>query len=223
MKRIRILLADDHELVRKGIISLLANSPEFEFVGEAADGAEAVRKTEELHPDVVVIDLSMPRVSGTEATRSICRRFPDINVLILTMHESDEYLYQILKSGAKGYVLKSSGREELSLAIRTVARGQRYFSRQVSDRLVEDFLRGTQERSATRPETEYALTRREAEILALIGEGLNSQQIAEQLFISHRTVDTHRTNIMQKLNIHDTAKLVRFAIEKGFVRRSTSP
>jgi DNA-binding NarL/FixJ family response regulator len=222
MGTIRVLLADDHELVRKGIIALLQSVPDIEIVGEAEDGAEAIRKVEELHPDVVVLDLSMPRLSGVDATRAISRKQPDTAVLILTMHEDEEYLVQILKLGAKGYVVKSAGREELTLAIRIVAKGEQYFSHQVSSKLVREYMRDGAQRAQQPDGSEYDLTRRELEILSMIGEGLNNQQIGERLFISPRTVDTHRTNIMQKLDIHDAANLVRFAIEHGYAKKHPS-
>ena len=220
MSAIRVLLADDHELVRKGIITLLERVPDIAIIGEAEDGGEAIRKTEELHPDVVVLDLSMPRMSGIEALRVLSRTSPETRVLVLTMHENDEYLFHVLKSGAAGYVLKSAGREELMLAIRTVARGEQYLSHEVSTKLVREYMRDGPAR-AQQPDTDtHDLTRRELEVLSLIGEGLNNQQIGDRLFISPRTVDTHRTNIMQKLDIHDSANLVRFAIEHGYAKKT---
>lgn len=215
MNRIRILLADDHPLVRSGLIKLLEPFKEFVIVGEASDGEEAVAMTKKLEPDVVVIDLSMPKLNGVEATKIILKNNPSSKVLVLTMHDNEEYVYQILKSGAGGYILKNSGREELAAAIQAVAKGERFFSPRVSEIMVEAYLK----RADTREEhlindKDIPLTKREKEILFFIADGLNNNQIAEKLFISPRTVDTHRTNIMQKLDIHDTANLVRYALSK---------
>lgn len=215
MDKIRILLADDHALIRSGIATLLQGSADFSIIGEAKDGEEAVQKAKELNPDVVVIDLSMPKLSGVEATKIIKKKYPNIRVLVLTMHENEEYVYQILKSGAGGYVLKSAGKEELSSAIRAVARGEKFFSPRVSQIMAEGYLRRAEEDEMKRRQDDVPLTRREKEILALVANGLTNQQIADQLYISPRTVDTHRTNIMQKLDIHDVVNLVRYAIEHG--------
>lgn len=215
MDKIRILLADDHALIRSGIATLLQGNADFSIIGEAKDGEEAVQKAKELNPDVVVIDLSMPKLSGVEATKIIKKKFPNIRVLVLTMHENEEYVYQILKSGAGGYVLKSAGKEELSSAIRAVARGEKFFSPRVSQIMAEGYLRRAEEDELIRRQEDVPLTRREKEILALVANGLTNQQIADQLYISPRTVDTHRTNIMQKLDIHDVVNLVRYAIEHG--------
>ena len=221
MGKIRILLADDHPLIRSGIATLLQSYKDFEIVGEAQDGEEAVEKTKVLKPDVLIIDLSMPKLSGTEATGIITKKHPDVKVLVLTMHENEEYVYQILKSGAGGYVLKSAGKEELSAAIRAVAKGEKFFSPRVSEIMAESYVR-RKERGETSSKVEVIpLTRREKEILRLVVTGLTNQQIADQLCISPRTVDTHRTNIMQKLDIHDVANLVRYAIEHGMTSLGT--
>ncbi|MCX6144703.1 MAG: response regulator transcription factor [Ignavibacteriales bacterium] len=215
MDKIRVLLADDHTLIRSGIATLLQSNKDFVVVGEAEDGEEAVRKTGELKPTVVVMDLSMPKLSGIDATKQIKKKYPEVNVLVLTMHENEEYVYQILKSGAAGYVLKSAGKEELITAIRAAAKGEKFFSPRISQLMAEGYVRRV-EQVATEIETgDVPLTRREREVLTLVVDGLTNQQIADQLFISPRTVDTHRTNIMQKLNIHDLANLVRYAIEHG--------
>lgn len=215
MDKIRILLADDHALIRSGIATLLQSSADFSIIGEAKDGEEAIQKAKELNPDVIVIDLSMPKLSGIEATKIIKKKYPHIRVLVLTMHENEEYVYQILKSGAGGYVLKSAGKEELSSAIRAVARGEKFFSPRVSQIMAEGYLRRAEGDEVKEWQSDVPLTRREKEILALVANGLTNQQIADQLYISPRTVDTHRTNIMQKLNIHDVVNLVRYAIEHG--------
>jgi len=215
MNKIRILLADDHPMVRSGLIKLLEPFKEFVIVGEAGDGEEAVAMTKKLMPDVLVIDLSMPKLSGIEATKTIRRDFPSVKVLVLTMYDNEEYVYQILKSGAGGYLLKNSGRDELAAAIRAVAQGGRFFSARVSEIMTEAYLRKSEIRDGlSLNDDDLPLTKREREVLQYIANGFNNSQIAEKLFISARTVETHRTNIMQKLNIHDTANLVRFALNK---------
>ncbi len=215
MNKIRILLADDHPLVRSGLIKLLEPYKEFSVVGEAGDGEEAVVLTKKLMPDVVVIDLSMPKLSGMEATKLIKKNHPSVKVLVLTMHDNEEYVYQILHSGANGYMLKNSGKDDLATAIKAVASGEKFFSPRVSEIMVEAYLRkaGAREDQIIDAE-DVPLTKREKEVLYFIADGLNNAQIAEKLFISARTVDTHRTNIMQKLDIHESAKLVRYAIMK---------
>ena len=215
MDKIRVLLADDHTLVRSGIATLLQSNKDFLVVGEAEDGEEAVRKTGELKPTVVVMDLSMPKLSGIEATKQIKKKYPEVNVLVLTMHENEEYVYQILKSGAAGYVLKSAGKDELIAAIRAAAKGDKFFSPRISQIMAEGYVRRVEQAATEMSSGDVPLTRRELEVLALVVDGMTNQQIADQLFISPRTVDTHRTNIMQKLNIHDIANLVRYAIEHG--------
>lgn len=215
MDKIRVLLADDHPLIRSGIATLLQSSKDIQIVGEASDGDEAIQKTGELLPDVVVIDLSMPRLSGIEATKILRRRYPDTHVLVLTMHENEEYVFQILKSGASGYVLKSAGKEELSAAIRAASKGEKFFSPRISQLMAEGYMRRVGHENGGEQKQDVLLTRREREILSLVVRGLTNQQIADQLYISPRTVDTHRTNIMQKLDIHEVANLVRYAMEHG--------
>jgi DNA-binding NarL/FixJ family response regulator len=214
MNKIRILLVDDHSLVRSGLMKLLEPQKEFQVVGEAGDGEEALALVKKLQPDVVLMDLSMPKMSGLEATKLIGVKFPNVRVLVLTMHENEEYVFQILMAGAGGYILKDSGRDELVKAIQAVARGEKFFSSRISEIMVQGFLKKGNTKSASEESDDLPLTKREREVLAFIAEGMNNQQIAEKLFISPRTVDTHRTNIMQKLDIHDTANLVRFAIEQ---------
>lgn len=219
MEKIKILLADDHSLIRSGIRNLFQGSKEFVFVGEAGDGEETIKKTEELAPDVVIVDIAMPKISGIEVTRIIRQRSPSTQVLVLTMHENEEYIYQIVKSGAGGYVLKSAGKDEIEAAIRAVARGDKFFSPRISELMIGGYMKRAENRET--PGGSASLTKREQEILAMIARGQNNQQIAELLFISPRTVDTHRTNIMQKLDIHDIANLVRYAIENGYADKGS--
>ncbi|MBI4417510.1 MAG: response regulator transcription factor [Ignavibacteriales bacterium] len=214
MAKIRILLADDHELIRTGVRNLIGSNKDFQIVGESADGMDTLTKTRDLRPDVVVIDISMPKLSGIEAARRICDEMSSVKVLVLTMHENAEYVYQILKSGASGYVLKNAGKEEITEAIYAVTRGDKFFSPRISELMISEYVKQAEQRDDQ--SGRVSLTKREQEILRLIAGGLNNQQIAGKLFISPRTVDTHRTNIMQKLNIHDAANLMRYALEHGY-------
>jgi two-component system response regulator NreC len=223
MNKIRILLADDHPMVRSGLIKLLEPYKEFVVVGEAGDGEEAVALTKKLEPDIVIIDLSMPKLSGIEATKLIRKNNPTTKVLVLTMHDNEEYVYQIFKCGAGGYMLKNTGKDDLAAAIRAVAKGETFFSPRVSEIMVSAYLRKADVREELPLSNEdVLLTKREKEILFYIADGLNNSQIAEKLFISARTVDTHRTNIMQKLDIHDAANLVRYALSKKEKHRTNS-
>jgi two-component system response regulator NreC len=214
MNKIRLLLVDDHPLVRSGLIKLLEPFKEFHIIGEAGDGEEALVLVKKHQPDVVIMDLSMPKMTGLEATKIIGEKYPNVRVLVLTMHDNEEYVYQILKAGAGGYVLKDSGRDELVKAIHAVARGEKFFSPRVSEIMVDAYLKKGSAKTTAGISEDLPLTKREREVLTFIADGLNNQQIAEKLFISPRTVETHRTNIMQKLDIHDMANLVRYAIEQ---------
>ncbi|MFH0990528.1 MAG: response regulator transcription factor [bacterium] len=219
----KILLADDHPLVRSGIASIISGLDGFVIVGEAVDGAEAVSKTKELNPDVVIIDLSMPKLSGIEAAKIIKAKYPSTRILILTMHENEQYISQIIKSGADGYVLKSAGKEELGLALRALAHGEKYFSARVTEIMAESYAKQIENNVRKTSADAVPLTKREKEILKLVVRGCTNQQIADQLYISPRTVDTHRSNIMQKLDIHDVASLVRYAIDHGLSGDEDSP
>ncbi|MER3522551.1 MAG: DNA-binding response regulator [Ignavibacteria bacterium] len=214
-KRISILVADDHTIVRSGIVSLLSLNQEFEVVGQAENGREAVDLALSKHPDVVIMDIGMPILNGLEATRQIKKQAPDVKVLVLSGYDNDEYILQMIQCGANGYILKNSFLEDLYAAIRSVHNGQAFFSPAVSKIIIDSY--------ATRPDglagkkPTRLLTRREREVLQLIAEGHLHAQIAERLGISVRTVDTHRQNIMKKLDIHDTAGLVTYAIKHGIV------
>ncbi len=217
MKKIKILIADDHNIVREGLRALFRSAREFSVIGEAADGEEVVRLADKLDPDLVIIDISMPNVNGIEATRRIKENNPATKVLILTIHESEEYVYQMIRAGANGYVLKNAGKKELFAAVQAVVKGERFFSPGISKLMLDEFIRQVREQKAVRPAPEQQLTKRETEILRYIVQGLTNKKIAGKLFLSVRTVNTHRTNLMQKLNIHDTAGLVRYAIQNGIV------
>lgn len=219
-RKIRVLVADDHMIVRRGIVSLLSLNDEIEVVGEAVNGKIAVELTLLKQPDIVLMDISMPELNGLDATRQIKNRLPDVKVLVLSAYDNVEYVLQILHSGANGYLLKNISPEDLYAAIKAVHAGQAFFSPTISKIVLDSYLKRTQQSAVPSYEgetAEYAgpLTVREREILQLIAEGKTHQQIADLLYISIRTVDTHRNNIMKKLDLHDTASLVTYAIKHG--------
>ena len=213
MKPIRVLLADDHTLVRAGIRGLLTNLSGVEVIGEAADGSEAVRLAETLMPDVVLLDIGMPGLNGLEAAARIARLDATIGVIILSMHMSEEYVLQALRGGAAGYLLKDSAVAELEVAVRAVARGETYLSPAVSKRVVDDYV----SRTGGSADPLAALTPRQREILQLVAEGHTSKEIAQRLGVSHRTIETHRNQLMKRLGVHDLPGLVRFAVRVGLV------
>ncbi|MCJ7457857.1 MAG: response regulator transcription factor [candidate division Zixibacteria bacterium] len=212
MSKIKILIADDHKILRQGIRSLLAPQPDFEVIGETADGPETLKETFKLKPDVVLMDIGMPNLNGFEATRQIKKKLPEVKVLVLTMYQDDEYVLQALQSGASGYVLKDVAVEELVTAIRAVNNEQYYLSPSISRTVIDAYLRKTEKGGK---EPSELLTAREREIVQLIAEGHTNKEIAAKLFISVKTVDAHRSHIMEKLDIHDMALLVKYAIRKG--------
>lgn len=217
MEKIKILFADDHAIVRDGLRSLFKSDPGFVIVGEAADGAEAVRLVEENRPDVAVLDISMPNVNGIEATSIIKERYPETKILILTIHENEEYIHELIMAGADGYVLKNAEKKEIFDGVRAVAGGSTYFSSNVSRALLDGLVRSTRNRVPFQISNEEKLSKRETEVLRLIAEGLTSKQIAERLHLGITTVNSHRTNIMKKLNIHEIVGLVKYAIQKSLI------
>jgi two-component system response regulator NreC len=222
MKKTRILIADDHTIVRDGIRLALERSPEYRIVAEAEDGEQAVELAEQHKPDVIIMDISMPKLNGIEATTILKKENPEVKVVILTVHEDEEYAYQILRAGASAYVVKSAGKSEIIAAINSAMSGERFFSPGISRIIIDSFIKREHEQEHAIPRNdahgEQQLTKRETEILQYIAQGYSNRRIAETLFLSIRTVNTHRTNLMQKLDIHDTARLVRYAIETGLVK-----
>lgn len=210
--RIRVLVADDHTIVREGLVMILRSSPDIEVVGEAADGEQAIAMVEKLKPHVVLMDISMPGMSGLEAIRHIRRAHPQVKVLALTIHESEDYILHVLRAGVHGYVVKRAAGQELLSAIRAVARGESYLHPAIVKVVLSDYLQRLEH-----GQEEPVLTEREREIVRLIAEGYKNREIAQKLNISLKTVETHRANIMQKLNISDRVQLVRFAIRTRLI------
>jgi DNA-binding NarL/FixJ family response regulator len=217
MKNIKILIVDDHEVVRDGLKNILLSLNNMAIAGEAANGEDAISMYDSLKPDLVIMDISMPGMNGIEATRIIKENDPNAKILILTMHDNQEYLNQIIRSGAKGFVLKNTDKEELLDAVKTVAGGENFFSKDISKLIIDNYIRSAKETDKNEGYKEVPLTKREIEILKYIAEGNSNQEIANKLYISYNTVDTHRKNIMHKLSIKNTAGLVRYAIEKGLI------
>ncbi|MBT3312231.1 MAG: response regulator transcription factor [Desulfobacterales bacterium] len=214
-KPYRIVIAEDHRILREGLKSILSSNEDIEVVGEADDGLEAIKCTEKLKPDLVLLDISMPNMNGLDAIIEIKSRCPDTKVMVLTMHKADEYIFQSLKSGANGYLLKDATREELILAVKNVLQGMTYISPGVSEKLVSGYLEG---RKPLIPEPAWnSLTHRERQILKLIAEGNKNREIGDYLCISVKTVEKHRSNLMKKLDLHNAAELTAFAAEKGLL------
>jgi two-component system response regulator NreC len=218
MTKIRVLVADDHTIVREGVRILLEAQPDIEVVSEAADGQEALARVRELQPDIVLIDIAMPKLNGMEATRAIKRDFPNVQIIVLTMYESDEYFFQVLNAGASGYILKKAASGDLLTAIRAVYAGEVFLYPSVARRLVSDYI--SRVKSGEEKISYDGLTPREREVLKLIAEGYTNQAIADKLVISPSTVQTHRTRVMQRLNLHNRAELIQYAVRKGLIDRA---
>ena len=216
-KKVRIVLAEDHTILREGLRALLSADPKFEIVGEAADGRQAVRAVEKLGPDLVMMDLSMPRMTGMDAIREIKKRCPETKIMVLTVHKTEEYLRTTLQAGANAYVLKDATRDELLMAIENVLTGKTYLSPGVSEKVIEGYLEGKESRLPG--STLGLLSPREREVLKLIAEGYKNKEIAVDLCISLKTVEKHRANLMKKLDLHNAAALTAYAIEQGLVER----
>jgi len=215
VKQIRILLADDHVVMRRGLRLLLESQPGFVVVGEASDGREAVQQAETLQPDVAVLDIAMPNLGGIEAAERITALTPATRIVILSMHSDESYVLRSLKSGVKGYLLKDSAEGDLVEAIKAVHLGKAFFSPEISRMLVEDYMRESRNR---RVEDSYELlTPREREILQMLAEGNSNKDIASALHLSLYTVETHRRNLQEKLNLHSFPELVLYAVRKGII------
>ena len=213
--KIRVLVADDHAIIREGLCIMLDNQPDMEVVGKAANGREAVRLVNELKPDVVVIDISMPELNGIEAIQQMLPRHPQMKVVVLSIHGTKPYVFRALKAGAKGYLMKETAGLEVVDAVRAVYRGERYLSQSIADLLADGYLRNLEASLEFSPlET---LSPREREILQLVAEGKTSQEIAQRLSISSKTVDTYRSRLMRKIGVEDMAGLIKFAIQHGVI------
>ena len=215
MARLRILLGDDHTLLRQGLRKILQERPDWDVVAEAGDGREAVRQALALQPDVAILDIGMPLMNGIEATRQIVRRRPDTHVLILSMHANEAYIIQALKAGAKGYLLKDSADTELIRGVAAVASGKSFFSPAVAKVMLDDYVRHLAEKGIA--DRFDSLSEREREIFQLVAEGHSTKEIAELLSVSPATIETHRAHVLQKLDVHNTAELVLYAVRRGVI------
>jgi two-component system response regulator NreC len=215
MDHVRVLIADDHGIVRTGIRHLLEQQTDMEVAGEAEDGREAVRLAQQLGPDVVVMDLAMPNLNGIEATAQIVKSNPNIRVIVLSMYDDEEYLVRALTAGVKGYLLKDSAQLDVVRAVRAVVTGRSFFSPTIAQKLVEEYTRQLQSKGLA--DSYDLLTEREREILQLLAEGKSNREAAALLNVSPYTVETHRTHLMQKLNLHNTAELVLYAVRKKII------
>ena len=213
--KVRVLIADDHPIVRDGLRMLLEAQSDMEVVAEAVNGEEAVARTAELQPDVVLMDVTMPVLNGIEATKIIKEKYPEVKVLALTVHDSQDYFFHIIQAGASGYVLKGDTSIELITALRAVYRGGVFLSPLVARKLLEEYLRRVV--SGEEASSYNGLTEREREILTYIAQGHTNQEIADRLLISPYTVQTHRAHIMEKLNLHNRAELIRYALKRGLI------
>lgn len=215
MSLLRILIADDHPFVRTGLRHVLEEHPEFKIAGEAADGREAVRLAEQEHPDVAVLDIGMPNLNGIEAARQISESLPGVSIIMLSMHSDEAYVLRSLKAGARAFLLKQSAESDLIAAVKAVSQGKSFFSPAISQMLLEDYMRQIRDRDV---EDSYdLLTPREREILQMIAEGKSNKEMANQLQLSLYTVETHRANLMEKLDLHTVPELILYAVRKGVI------
>jgi len=215
MAKLRILLGDDHTLVRHGLRKILEERPDWEIAGEASDGRDAVRQTLAVQPNVAILDIGMPLMNGIEATRQILRRLPSTHILILSMHANEAYIIQALKAGAKGYLLKDSADNELIRAVESVAAGKSFFSPAVAKVMLDDYVRHLADKGIA--DRFDALSEREREVFQLVAEGHSNKEVADLLSVSPATVETHRAHILQKLDVHNTAELVLYAVRRGVI------
>jgi two-component system, NarL family, response regulator NreC len=215
MPRLRILIADDHTIVRQGIRKILEEQPDWEVVAEAGDGRDAVRQALALKPDIALLDIGMPLLNGIETTSQIVRRAPQVKVVILSMHPDEAYITRALQAGAKGYLLKDSADEDLIRALTVVSQGKSFFSPAVTKVMLDDYVRQLAERGVV--DRYDSLSEREREIFQLVAEGRSNKEIADLLFVSPNTVETHRAHIMEKLDVHSAVELVLYAVRKGLI------
>lgn len=221
MAEIRILIADDHSIVRKGLRSTLEEEPDYKVVGEAANGREAVRIAEQLVPDVAIVDIGMPQLNGIEATNQIQKLSPKTRVLILSMHSDETYILRALTAGAKGYLLKDTAENDILAAVHAVVQGKAYFSPAIAKVLLEDYVGFLRRRGLN--DSYELLTEREKEVLQLLAEGKSNKEVANVLGLGVSTVETHRMNLMQKLNLHSTAEIVLYAVRKRIICSEVKP
>jgi len=214
---LRILLADDHEIVRKGLCALLRAQPDWDVCGEASNGREAVEKAQQLQPEVVILDVGMPSLNGLEATRQILKANPQIKVLILTLHDSDQVVQEVLNAGARGFLLKSDAARDLVVAVDALRRGKIYFTPKVASMVLDGYLRRDKKPAAAESPVRNRLTPREREIVQLLAEGKSSKEVAVVLGLSVKTAETHRSNIMRKLELHSVSDLVLYAVRNNIV------
>jgi two-component system response regulator NreC len=212
---LRVLLADDHAIVRRGLRSLIETQPDIEVVGEAADGLEALRLCEEQHPDAIILDVAMPKLNGIEVAERVQKLPRAPSVIVLSMHADESYIIRALAAGARAYLLKDATDEDLLPALRAVAAGKPFFSPSVTGVLIEDYVRQLQARGLT--DSYHLLTDREREVLQLLAEGRSNKEVAALLDVGLSTVETHRANLMQKLNLHNTAEIVLYAVRKRII------
>jgi DNA-binding NarL/FixJ family response regulator len=217
MGTFRILVADDHEVVRKGLIALLQSQPDWQVCGEAADGREAVEKAQQLKPDVVILDIGMPSLNGLEATRQILKTNPQEKVLILTLHDSDQVVREVLNAGARGFLLKSDAARDLVAAVEALRRDKTYFTSKVATMVLEGYLKGGTPGQPIAATGRNRLTPREREIVQLLAEGKSTKEVAVALGLSVKTAETHRSNIMRKLQLHSVSDLVLYAVRNNIV------
>jgi DNA-binding NarL/FixJ family response regulator len=216
--KIKVVIVEDHKLFREGLKSLLSDKADLEVIGEAGDGLEAIRIVKKCRPELMLLDLSMPKMNGISVMKEIKNQFPDTKIMALTIHESDQYVLEAFEAGADGYCLKDAGRNELMVAVESVLQGKRYISPSISENVLEGYMTG---RKKLKSKTSWdTITQREREVLKLLGEGYQNKEISDMLHISVKTVEKHRANIMNKLDLHNAAALTAFAIEHGLVTRN---
>jgi two-component system, NarL family, response regulator NreC len=212
----KVLIADDHALVREGIVAFIKHDNEFEVVAEASDGLEAIEKTGKFHPDIVIMDINMPKLGGLEATVEIKKMWPDIKILVLTQYEDKEYISRFLKAGVSGYLLKKAVGSDLITSLKTISRGELYLYSSIATEVVARYLHGDKNGETEDPYEK--LSDREKQVLKLVAEGYTHKEVGDMLHISAKTVIVHQTNISEKLDIHSRAGLIKFAIQKGIIK-----